>query len=231
METIQTDVAKKAAGEKAVEFVKPGMIVGLGTGTTAYYAIVKLGEMIKEGLDIKAIPTSAGTLQLMHQYGIPQTTFAEVEKIAVTIDGADEVDLDFHMIKGGGGALMREKIVAQASEKVVIAVGENKLVRHLGKFPLPVEVVQFGYEQTQRLLAKLGGPAIIRGAAHAPYITENENYIIDLQLNHINNPIELENQLKSIAGVATTGLFINLANVVVVGREDGSTTILHNMVS
>ena len=140
--------AKRLAGEKAAEYVKDGMIVGLGTGSTAYYAIQKIGELVKQGLKIKAVATSTSSEQLARELGINLVTFAEVDSIDLTIDGADEVDPHWNLIKGGGGALLREKIVAAASKQLIVIVDESKVVAQLGKFPLPVEVVPFGFEQT-----------------------------------------------------------------------------------
>src|SRR4030095_1356809 len=168
--------SKRIAAEKAVEFVKDGMIVGLGTGSTAYFAIQKLGQRVKEGLSIKAIATSNQSEELAKELGITLLSFAEIETIDITIDGADEVDERWNLIKGGGGALLREKIVASASKQLIIIVDESKLSQHLGSFPLPVEIVKFGFEMTMKKLQKLGAEPVLRKSNGQAYQTDNGNY-------------------------------------------------------
>jgi ribose 5-phosphate isomerase A len=154
--------AKRLTGEKAAEYIEDGMIIGLGTGSTAYYAVKKVGELVRDGLKIKAVPTSKETAELAAAEGINLVELADVEGLDLTIDGADEVDPDFNLIKGGGGALLREKIVASATDKLVIVVDESKLVEHLGAFPLPVEVTPFSWQYTQRMIEKFSCSSEIR---------------------------------------------------------------------
>lgn len=214
--------SKKLAAEKAVEFVKDGMIVGLGTGSTAYFAIQKIGQKVKEGLSIRAIATSNQSEELAKELGIPLLPFAEIDEIDVTIDGADEVDANWNLIKGGGGALLREKIVAAATKQLIIIVDESKLVKELGKFPLPVEIIPFGYEMTIRKLQKLGAEPVLRKAGDEVYVTDNGNYIADCHLGSIARPEELHRMLNLIPGIVDNGLFIDMAAVVIAGNADGS---------
>lgn len=212
---------KKRVAEAAVEYVQDGMVVGLGTGSTAYWAIQKLGARVKEGLRIKAIATSAKSEALAIELGIPMVPFAEVDYIDVTIDGADEVDMEFNLIKGGGGALLREKIVAAASRQLIVIVDETKLVRQLGQFPLPVEAVRFGIETTKRAIEQLGCRAGLRLHDGSPYITDNGNYILDCEFGTIEHPEQLTHRLNAIPGVVDNGLFIQMARKIIVGYRDG----------
>lgn len=213
--------AKRIAAERAVDYIKDGMIVGLGTGSTAYWAIEKLGAKVYEGLNIKAIATSARSEDQAAKLGIGLIPFSEIDKIDVTIDGADEVDHDLNLIKGGGGALLREKIVAFASRQLIIVVDERKIVKHLGAFPLPVEVVRFGHEMTIRKLRSLGCNPVLRCDEKGIYITDNGNYIVDCNFKIIDNPLELHNKINSIPGVVDNGLFINMAGRVIIGYKNG----------
>lgn len=214
--------AKRLAAEKAVEYVKDGMVVGLGTGSTTYYAIQKLGLKIKQGLKIKAIATSQQSAILGQELGIELISFAEVDQIDVTIDGADEVNPQWHLIKGGGGALLREKIVAAASSQLIIVVDHTKVVDQLGKFPLPLEIVPFGYEMTLKLITNLGCQARLRTTNGEKFITDNGNYIVDCNFDQINEPNKLNTKLNLIPGVVENGLFIDCTTKVIVGYEDGS---------
>lgn len=211
---------KQLVGEKAVEYVKDGMIVGLGTGSTAYYTIVKLGEMVKQGLQIQGIPTSKQTEELAKKLGIPLTTLDKVEKIDVAIDGADEVDPYLNVIKGGGGALLREKIIARAAEKFIVVADSSKNVHTLGSFPLPVEVIPFGYTMTARHIEKLGGKPHLRTVGNNPFITDNGNYILDVHFREIPNPEEIETQLNLIPGVVENGLFVGMVDMVITYDEE-----------
>ncbi|MCR2802926.1 ribose-5-phosphate isomerase RpiA [Paenibacillus soyae] len=211
---------KQLAGEKAAEFVKNGMTVGLGTGSTVYYTIRRIGEMVKEGLTIKAVSTSSSTTRLAESLRIPLVSIDEAGKLDLTIDGADEVDPAFRGIKGGGGALFFEKIVAAASERSIWVVGSDKLVDRLGRFPLPVEVVPFGYSQVYRRLFDKGLNPKLRMSGENRYITDSGNYIIDLQLGAIGDPEALNDWLNGITGVVEHGLFLGMANAVVVARQD-----------
>ena len=219
-------IAKKIAGEKAAELIRPGMVVGLGTGSTAYWAIQKIGAMVKQGLEIRAIATSEASAQLARELGIPLTTFAETQHLDMDIDGADEISEKLDVIKGGGGALLREKIVAYHSRQLVIIADEHKYVPVLGKFPLAVEVIPFGWEITNVKLQSLGCKPQLRKKDDKVFITDNGNYIIDCAFGTIKDPGEINTAIDAIPGVVETGLFVQMAHTVVLGYEDGSTKIL-----
>jgi ribose 5-phosphate isomerase A len=213
---------KLLAAEKAVEYVKDGMVIGLGTGSTTEYAIKKIGELVKEGLDILCIPTSIRTEELAKKYSISLSTLTEHPRIDLTIDGADEVDPNLNLIKGMGGALFREKVVAKSSDVKIIVVDHTKLVTQLGmKSPLPVEVVPFAYRYCETVLSKLGCIPTLRLINDRPYITDNHNYIIDCKFEVIKDPYELDEKLHATTGIVETGLFIGLADIVLVGTEEG----------
>lgn len=221
--------SKRAAGEKAAEYIKNGMSIGLGTGSTVHWTIVKLGEMVKEGLRVQAMPTSEQTAQLMAELGIPQLKpYPSMKKLDLTIDGADEVSSDVNLIKGGGGALLREKIIASYSSVYITVVDHSKCVSELGQFPLPVEVVKFGWELTSIQIARLGCAPILRMKDEAPFLTDNGNYILDCSFDTISKPAELTTQLNLIPGVAENGLFVNMTNILIVGRADGKVRIHEN---
>ncbi|WP_274651918.1 ribose-5-phosphate isomerase RpiA [Paenibacillus humicola] len=214
---------KRAAAEEAVRRIESGMTVGLGTGSTAVYAIRKIGEFVQGGLSIRAVATSVQSERLARELGIPISPFADIDGIDVTIDGADEVDGAFNAIKGGGGALLREKIVAAASRTLILVVDESKVVRRLGAFPLPVEIVPFGKELTLAKLTELGGNPVVRLARDGSvYTTDNGNYIADCNFGSIGDPGRLTAQLNAIPGVVENGLFVGMASGVIVGRADGS---------
>jgi ribose 5-phosphate isomerase A len=213
--------AKKAAGEKAAALVQPGMLVGLGTGSTAYWAIEKIGQMVKEGLNIQAVATSVASEKQAISLGIPITSFSEIQQLDLDIDGADEVSHDLQIIKGGGGSLLREKIVAMASRRRVIVADERKYVAILGKFPLPIEVVPFGWELVFKTLQALQGVPSLRTKDDQPYITDNSNYIIDCSFGAIKDPEQLHHQLKAMTGVVETGLFLNMQPTVIIAYENG----------
>lgn len=217
---------KQLAGEKAVEFITDGMTVGLGTGSTVYFTIMKLGELVRTGLRITAVSTSEKTTKLTEAQGIKISDLNEVQKVDLTIDGADEVDRDFNGIKGGGGALLYEKIVALNSEKVIWVIDSSKLVHQLGKFPLPVEVVQFGCQKTFDRFTALGFNPVFRMDKQFPFSTDAGNYIIDLQLGKIENAMKLEQIINSIPGVVECGLFIGMTNTIIVGRNGDVEIIL-----
>ena len=221
------DEMKKAVAEKAVEeYVKDGMTVGLGTGSTAYYAIKRLGELVKEkGLDIKCTATSVRSEEHAKEFGLTVLDVDDVDHIDVTIDGADEVDPDMQLIKGLGGALIREKIVAAASESEVIIVDESKLVEKLGtKCPLPVEVLKFGHKKTKFALELQGCKAELRTIDQQPYVTDNGNYIYDCKFDSIKNPFFLESRINVIPGTVDNGLFLNTATTVLISHKDGTIT-------
>lgn len=213
---------KQAAAEASLRFVKEGQIVGLGTGSTAAFAVELIGERVKAGLKIKGIPTSDRTQELAESLGIPLTTLEENPQLDITIDGADEFDPGLHLIKGGGGALLREKIIASASRQMVVIADSSKQVPVLGAFPLPVEVVPFGEAVVVRKIQALGA-TVKRRIAHdgGPYKTDQGNYILDCSFGQIPDPPALARQLDSMTGVMDHGLFINLATVVLVGKAGG----------
>jgi ribose 5-phosphate isomerase A len=213
--------SKQTAGEKAVECIRDGMIVGLGTGSTVFWMIQKISELINKGLSIRGIPTSKETEELAIKLGIPLIDFSKIDYIDVTIDGADEIDHNLDLIKGGGGALLREKIVASASRKLVIVADESKLVKKLGAFPLPVEVTRFGWEYTLKNICKLGGDPNIRMIDDKPFLTDNGNYILDCRFDEISNPNKLNINLNMIPGVVENGLFSKMADVVIIGQSNG----------
>ena len=214
---------KKIAGEHAADYVTHDMIVGLGTGSTAYFAIVRLAERIRdESLRIHCIPTSERSATLARELGISLTSFAEVLHVDATIDGADAVDPAFNLIKGGGGALLREKFVASASETELIIVDESKLKERLGAFPLPVEVVPFGWQMTRKRLRDLGCDARFRASDNAPFVTDNGNYILDCSFGAIEDPPALEREIVGTCGVVECGIFTGLATRIIIGKSDGS---------
>ena len=201
---------KQRAAEAAVEYVKDGMIVGLGTGSTTEFAVKKLGERVRDGLSIRGIPTSDVTKKQAEEEGIPLIDFSETMYIDLTIDGADEIDADLNMIKGGGAALLREKIVASASREEIIIVSNEKFVNQLGCFPLPVEVIPFGWQVIFNELETLGGSPNLRLKQGQPLRTDQGNYIIDCHFRQIIAATQLEEQLNMIPGVVENGLFIAL---------------------
>lgn len=217
--------AKAVAALRAVSLIKSGMVVGLGSGSTAAHAIRFIGDRIRaEGLQIIGVPTSSVTNRLAGEVGIPLIDIPNNHGIDITIDGADEVNSSFCLIKGGGGALVREKLVAAASRELVIICDPSKIKLKLGAFPLPVTIVKFGWEATKCRLQEICPEAHLRfaGETEEPYLTDDGGYIIDLPLGVIEDPESLERQLKAITGVIDVGLFVNLATSVIVGTPDGS---------
>ncbi|WP_058303197.1 ribose-5-phosphate isomerase RpiA [Gorillibacterium timonense] len=213
---------KRIAAERAARYLRDGMVVGLGTGSTAYWAIREIGRLVRDGLSIRAIATSKQSEAHARRLGIPIVSFAEIDTIDLTIDGADEVDADLQVIKGGGGALLREKIVAGASKELIIIVDDEKPVEQLGKFPLPVEVVPFGFELAVRRLQELGCKPVLRLHEEIPFLTDNGNYTVDCHFGRIEHPIELHTAINRIVGVVDNGLFLNMANRVIIGCSDGA---------
>lgn len=216
---------KAVSGTYAANLVTDGMAVGLGTGSTARFAILRLGERVKEGLNIVAIPTSEASATLAQELGIKLVGFNEVNQLDITIDGADEIDADFNMLKGGGGALLREKVVASITKRQICIVDPNKVVEKLGKFPLPVEVVKFGWEVVANRVTSMGGKYSVRQRDGQNYVTDNGNYILDCDFYPIENAPELEKTLKMIPGVVEVGLFINLAHTLIMGHSNGECTV------
>jgi ribose 5-phosphate isomerase A len=213
------DQEKEAAARASLRFVKDGQVVGLGTGSTAACFIQLLGEQVKNGLQIRGIPTSVRSREQALSLGIPLTTLDECQQIDVTVDGADEVDPQLRLIKGGGGALLREKIVASATKLQVIVADASKQVPVLGKFPLPVEVVKFAQALVAKKVEALGAQVTLRRAADGtPYLTDENNYILDCRFGQIPDADGLAKQLCNMPGVVEHGLFIGLASVVLIAK-------------
>jgi ribose 5-phosphate isomerase A len=212
---------KEIAGRAAAQLVRDGEVVGLGTGSTAYFAVVALGERVKAGLKIIGIPTSVQTADLAGRVGIQLTTLDEHPEIDITIDGADEVDPQLRLIKGGGGALTREKVIASASKKMVVVADSSKMVMVLGKFPLPVEVIAFARTVVERKIVALGGsPKLRLKPDGSPFLTDNGNQILDCSFGKIDDPPGLAQALSDTPGIVEHGLFIGLAKVALVGRGE-----------
>lgn len=216
---MSNEAEKELAGRASAAFVREGDIVGLGTGSTAFYAVRSLGEMVRNGLKIRGIPTSVNTRKLAIDLGIPLTTLDEFQEIDVTIDGADEVDPQLALIKGGGGALLREKIIASASRKLVIVADSSKPVETLGKFPVPVEVIPFAQALVAKEIVALGAEVRARlDSSGKPFVTDEGHHILDCNFGQIPDPLALARQLAEIPGAVEHGLFIGMADVVLVGR-------------
>lgn len=217
---------KKTAGIHAAKYVKNGMKVGLGTGSTVKYTILELGRRIKEeNLEIMCVPTSIATEKLSIENGIQLHELSSLDGLDLVIDGADEFDKDLTLIKGGGGALVREKIIAQASKQMIVVADDSKKVESLGRFPLPVEVIQFSWKETRRQISQITGlpesKIEKRNQNNNSFITDNGNFILDLHLETIENPQKLESDLNKLAGVLDCGLFCNIANTVVLAGKNG----------
>jgi len=208
---------KKLAAEYSVHFIEDGMIVGLGTGSTVAFMLQKLSERINSGLNITSVSSSQATTKLANSLGIKISKLTDIDEIDITIDGADEVDEGLDGIKGGGGALLHEKIIASISNKNIWIVDSSKLVKTLGKFPLPIEVVKFGCTNLCIKLESNGFKPSIRMKGNTRLITDENNYIIDLKMENISNPAVLDAKLKSFAGVVETGLFYSIADTVIAG--------------
>lgn len=213
---------KADAAARAVAMVQPGMKVGLGTGSTAAYAVKALGAKVRGGMKVVGVPTSERTRALAEAEGIPLTDFTHGVSIDLTIDGADEADRKLRLIKGGGGALLREKVVASVSRRVVIISDSTKVVERLGRFPLPVEVVRFAWPVVAARLADLGAKPKLRTApGDAPFVTDEGHYILDAGFGAIDDPERLAATIDGVPGVVGHGLFIGLAHTLVVGRDGG----------
>jgi ribose 5-phosphate isomerase A len=213
---------KELAGRAAAKLVRDGDIVGLGNGSTAYFAVVALGERVQAGLKIVGIPTSIATEDLARKLGIPLTTLDEHPEIDITIDGADEVDPHLNLIKGGGGALLREKVVASVTKKMVVVSDSTKVVRTLGKFPLPVEIIPFARPVVERKLTSLGAvPKLRLKPDGQPYITDNGNNILDASFGKITDPPAVARELSNTPGVVEHGLFIGFAKLALIGKNGG----------
>ncbi len=212
---------KKHAAARSLDFIEDGMAVGLGTGSTAAYVVRLLGERVRAGLTVTAVPTSRATEALARECGIPLTSLEDVTRLDITIDGADEVDGELRLIKGGGGALLREKIVAAASDRFVVVVDSGKLVARLGSFDLPVEVVPFAWRVVAEKIETTGClPTLRSGDANKPFVTDEGNYILDCAYGAIEEPEALARRLDGTTGIVDHGLFLDMADTVVVGRGD-----------
>jgi ribose 5-phosphate isomerase A len=215
------DQEKEAAARASLRFVHDGNIVGLGTGSTAAHAVRLLGERVRAGLKIRGIPTSVQTKDLAASVGIPLTTLDEFQQIDVTIDGADEVDPQLRLIKGGGGALLREKIIASASRQLVIIADSSKQVAVLGKFPLPVEVIPFAQALIAKKIAALGASVKLRQSANGnPFLTDEGHHILDCSFGQIPDPPALARKLSDMPGIVEQGLFIDMASVVLIAKGE-----------
>lgn len=219
--------AKQLAGQAAVQYVQEGMLVGLGTGSTSAYFIEALGLRCRQGLKISAVATSKGSRSLAEQSGIPVVDDNSITSVDLTVDGADEIDEKFQIIKGGGGALMREKILAQSSRQWIVIVDETKVVKQLGKFPVPVEICPFAYATTVHRLKQEGYQGKIRMRGSDFYVTDNGNYIFDLSFSGaIDDAYKEDLRLREIAGILETGFFYNKVYKVIVGTLDGNVKVI-----
>ena len=222
-EASSRDHLKRAAAERAVEFVESGMVLGLGTGSTAAFVVERLAERVARGLSVVAIATSEHTAAEARRLGVPLTSFAEHRRLDLAIDGADEVArASLDLIKGRGGALLREKIVAAASARFVVVVDHEKLVDRLGEeAPVPVEIVQFGWQATAAALERLGAEPELRRSEGGPFVTDGGNFILDCRFGPIDDPQRTEQQINTIVGVVENGLFVGRSSAVVVASERG----------
>ncbi|MBS0237377.1 MAG: ribose-5-phosphate isomerase RpiA [Proteobacteria bacterium] len=225
---MSNDDWKRQAAEQALTYVEDGMKLGLGTGSTAAKFVELLGAKVKAGLKVVCVPTSEATRAQAAALGIPLTTLDETPSLDLTVDGADEIDEELRLIKGGGGALLREKIVAVASDRVVIIADNSKLVETLGRFPLPLEVVPFGLAATEQLIIKLAADAgcegevrLRKGPDGKPFVTDNGNHILDCAFGTIEDPEALDDSLKLVPGLVDTGLFLGIADVGIIAGPKG----------
>lgn len=219
---------KKIAGYKAAEYVRDGMVVGLGTGSTAKHMVDAVGEMVKNGLKIQGVPTSKATGQQARELGIPLLDINDVDHIDLAIDGVDEIDGDFNATKGGGGALFREKVVASLAQEVMWIMDESKLVDKLGAFPLPIEILPYGYQIVFNKLEAFGYNPVMRKQDEELFVTDNGNYIVDL---HIGVPADIEairEKVNGLVGVLETGQFLKMCKRIIVGTDQGAKVIEAN---
>jgi ribose 5-phosphate isomerase A len=220
------DRGKQEAARRALEYVRPGMKLGLGTGTTARHFVDLVGERVKAGLEVRCVGTSVATESQARGLGIPLAALDDLLELDLTVDGADEIDPKLRLIKGGGGALLREKIVAAASKRMVVIADSSKLVAELGAFPLPVEVVPFGLASTRRHIERaaaelgLAGPIRLRGGS-SPFVTDGGHYILDCSLGAIAEPERLGKTLSQIPGVVEHGLFVGFARTAIIAGAEG----------
>ena len=230
---MSADDQKKAAAIRALDFVKPGMKLGLGTGSTAEHFVRALGEKVMQGLEIVGVPTSERTATLAESLGIPLSNLFDTPHLDLTVDGADELDGELRLIKGGGGALLREKIVATASDRMIVIADASKVVKRLGAFPLPVEVVPFGASVTARKIAEVAGALGCTGKMSRradeygePFFTDNGNFIYDCEFGEIPDADALAPALNRIPGVVDNGLFVGIATLAIVGTPSGTDIIV-----
>ena len=213
---------KKIAGEKAAEYVKDGMTLGLGTGSTAFHAVNAVGELVKKGMKPQAVPTSKATEAQARELGIPLLTIDEVEHIDLAIDGVDEIDPAFNAIKGGGGALYREKVVATMADEVIWIMDDSKLVEKIGAFHLPVEIAQYGSKQAIAKMEAYGWNPVLRVRDGKTFVTDNGNFIADLHLGAGFDIEDVYNKLSGMLGVLEHGLFLNMCKRIIVGTDEGA---------
>lgn len=227
MDKAQQDALKKAAGIEAAQLIQDGMIAGLGTGSTVRFLVDELGRRVQEeGLKFTGVTTSRRTQEQAESYGITIVDVDDVDHIDVTIDGADEVDANFNGIKGGGAALLWEKIVATNSDRIVWIVDESKVVDTIGRFPLPVEVIPFGAGHVIKRFEAKGYKPVLRMDADGKEVrTDEQNFVVDLHMDRIDNPLELAHDLITTVGVVEHGLFLNMVNQVIVGDPNGPRTL------
>ncbi len=225
---MDAEAQKRAAAARALEFVRPGMRLGLGTGSTARHFVELLGERVRGGLEVVAVPTSQATKAHAERCGIALTTLDDMPELELTVDGADEIAPDLSLIKGGGGALLREKIVATASARMIVIADESKMVGTLGRFPLPIEVAPFGLKATERAIGRViaavksaGSLSLRRGRDGHAFVTDGGHWIIDVALGRIDDPQAMADVLAGIPGVIEHGLFIGLAQMAIVGGPNG----------
>jgi ribose 5-phosphate isomerase A len=229
-----SDAAKYAAARRSVDYVESGMKLGLGTGSTAAWMVRALAERIKaDGLQVTGVPTSTRTADLARELGVPVTTLDDAKWLDLTIDGTDEFDARLNLIKGGGAALLQEKIVATASDRMIVIADVGKRVKTLGAFPLPVEVVPFGWQTTKALIEEAlvamdvsARDCVLRLNGDAPLLTDERNYIVDLHLGRIGNARQLAMMLNQIPGVVENGLFLDICDTVILGHADGKVEVL-----
>ena len=223
---LSKEQVKEKVGRAAARLVSEGMNIGAGTGSTAYWFIMALGERVAAGLQCQAVPTSRQTRELLISRQIPVIELNEVDTLDLVVDGADELDHQLQLIKGGGGALLQEKMVAYAARQYVIIADEDKLVNQLGRFPLPVEVIPFGYRQVKRAVEQAYNcQATLRLKNGQPFLTDNQNYILDLGMQEITNPGQVQAFLNNIPGVVENGLFLGMAQEALIGKSNGE--IIH----
>lgn len=229
---MSNEAMKVAAAERALQFVEPGMKLGLGSGSTAAKFVELLGPKVKAGLDVVCVATSQTTQAQAEALGIPMTTLDETPFLDLTVDGADEFDGELRLIKGGGGALLREKIVATASGRMIVIADSSKHVEGLGRFPLPLEVVQFGLMATRNMIVALAADAgcegeitLRKGSDGRPFVTDTGNFILDCAFGSIPDPEDLDEALKLIPGVVENGLFLGIADLAIIAGPDGVSLI------